>query len=257
MASRLTPARRRGHEYLDEPGIDPRIVQRSLAEVALSNALFGGTRAVLRELDRALVEEIASATLLDVGTGAGDIPSRARQRAEARGIRLTTVGVDLSETLVASNRPRIGMPVRADALSLPFADASFDIVTCSQTLHHFDDADSRRVVRELDRVARTRVIVSDLRRSWFAAAGIWVASFPLGFHPVSRHDGVVSVMRGFTVGELHDIIRDAIGHRPTVIRRLGFRVTASWSPPGFGSREWRVGTGNREPGTVNSESGSR
>ena len=87
-----------------------------------------------------------------------------------------------------------------------------------------------RLLRELDRVARVRVIVSDLRRSWAAAIGLWLASYPLGFHPHSRHDGVTSVMRGFTQFELGTLILDSTS-RPAVTRnRVGFRITAHWSP---------------------------
>jgi len=86
------------------------------------------------------------------------------------------------------------------------------------------------VLRELQRVARLRVIVSDLRRSWLAAAGIWLASFPLRFHPISRHDGVLSVLRGFTAAELSAHVVRATGTVPAVSRRLGWRVTASWTP---------------------------
>jgi len=76
-----------------------------------------------------------------------------------------------------------------DARALPLADRSVDIVICSQVLHHFFDGETAQVLRELDRVARLRVIVADLQRSRLAAAGIWLASFLLAFHPVSRHDG--------------------------------------------------------------------
>jgi hypothetical protein len=75
-----------------------------------------------------------------------------------------------------------------------------------------------------------RVVVSDLRRSWFAALGLWLVSFPLRFHAVSRHDGVVSVMRGFTPTELADTVRQAVGRTPIVHRRRGFRLTTSWEP---------------------------
>jgi hypothetical protein len=82
----------------------------------------------------------------------------------------------------------------------------------------------------MHRVARERVVVSDLRRSYLAAAGFWAASWPLGFHPISRHDGVVSVFRGFTADDLQRAVRDAVGVAPAVTRRLGWRVTTSWSP---------------------------
>jgi SAM-dependent methyltransferase len=233
MSGLLTPPRRRGVEYLDDPAVDPRLVRRSLADVARSNTLFGGTRAVIAEIRRALhtLESGCTAlTLLDVGTGAGDIPRRAERVARARGVRLTTIGLDASETLAAATRPALAAAIRGDALALPIADRGVDLVICSQTLHHFPDDEARRVVRELDRVARVRVIISDIRRSWMAAGGIWMASFPLGFHPVSRHDGVVSVMRGYTPGELSELVTAAIGRPPVVRRRIGFRVTASWTP---------------------------
>ena len=230
MTTLITPPRKRGNEYLDAPGVDPRLVRRSLADVALANALFGGTRAVLRELDRVLPELGATATLLDVGSGLGDIAARARQRAAQRGTTLTLITIDRAETLAVASHARAGNAVRGTATALPFANESVDLVMCSQTLHHFDDAGAAAVLRELDRVARVRVIVSDLRRSWLAAAGLWVASFPLGFHPVSRHDGVLSIMRGFAGNELQSLVQTSTGRIPNVTRHAGWRVTATWCP---------------------------
>jgi SAM-dependent methyltransferase len=235
VTSLLTPPRRRGVEILDAPDVDPRLVTRSLSDVALANTLFGGTRAVLQELRRVLRRLPDGATLLDVGTGVGDIPAQARAAAARRGVRLTTIGIDAAAELAAESRRRMAAGVCGDARALPFAAASVDVVTCSQVLHHFEEDDARLVIREMDRVARVRVIVSDLRRSWLAAAGIWLASYPLGFHPVSRHDGVVSVMRGFTRGELAAVVQGAVGRPPEVRRHLGWRLTASWEPAARGA----------------------
>jgi SAM-dependent methyltransferase len=230
MTTLMTPPRRRGFEYLDAPGVDPRLVRRSLADVALANALFGGTRAVLLELAQVLPELSPKSTLLDVGSGVGDIAARAREMARQRHIDLSLVTIDMAETLAVASRARTGNAVRGNATALPFADRSVDIVMCSQTLHHFDDTSAACVLRELDRVARVRVIISDLRRSWLAAAGLWLASFPLGFHPVSRHDGVVSIMRGYTGDELRRLVSTATGRTPNVTRHIGWRVTATWLP---------------------------
>ena len=230
MTSVLVPPRRRGYEILDQPGVDPAIVRRSLRDVARSNYLFGGTRAVLSELRRALPDLPREATLLDVGTGVGDIPARARQLCRDNGVTLSTFGLDNAEELAAASARRHDATLCADALEIPLADRSVDVVMCSQVLHHFAGDDAARLLAEMNRVARTRVIVSDIRRSWLAAAGLWLASFPLMFHPISRHDGVVSVLRGYTVAELGETIRAAIGVSPGVTRRFGFRVTTSWSP---------------------------
>lgn len=230
MHSILTPRRKRGVEILDTPDVDPEIVKRSLADVVRSNALFGGMSSAIDEVQDALEEVPPKASLLDVGTGLGDIPFRAREVARQRAIELTTVGLDSALALAQSNRAALTFSVCGDARHLPFADRSFDIVMCSQVLHHFAGVDAVRLLREMNRVARVRVIVSDLRRSWLAAAGLWLLSFPLRFHAVSRHDGVVSVMRGFTPQELLDTVTEAIARKPTVRRRRPFRVTTSWAP---------------------------
>lgn len=235
MAALLLPRRRRGFEYLDDPGVDGSVTVRSLADVARSNELFGGTSAALAELRIAMRElrregERGEVILLDVGTGIGDIPASARALAEHTGTRLRTLGVDASETLARAAACEVFPTARADALALPFGDDSVDIAMCSQVLHHFDGERAIALLRELDRVARRRVIVSDLRRSWLAAAGIWLASYPLRFHPVSRHDGVVSVLRGFTRDELRSMVASAVGREARVRYRFGFRATAVWTP---------------------------
>ena len=230
MTAILVPPRRRGVEILDLPDLDPNLVKRSLADVVRCNALFGGLSAALAEITETLKDLPRCATLLDVGTGLGDIPRRARTLAKEHGVDLTTFGFDSALELTRASRGSVSFAVCGDALRLPFADRSIDIVMCSQVLHHFAERDAATLVREMNRVARIRVIVSDIRRSWIAAAGLWLVSFPLRFHAVSRHDGVVSVMRGFTPDELSDTVTDAIARRPVVHRRRGFRVTASWAP---------------------------
>jgi ubiquinone/menaquinone biosynthesis C-methylase UbiE len=231
----LVPSRRRGVEILDDPENDPVLRARSIGDVTRSNALHGGTRAVLAELARVIPRLGVSATLLDVGTGLADIPRRARERARARGLALRTFGLDEAESLSHDARTMLDGAVCGDARALPVATASVDVVTCSQLLHHFEDDEIPVVLRELDRVARGWVVVSDLRRSWVAACGFWLMSWPLRFHRVTRHDGFVSVLRGFTMDELAQHVLRATGQQPDVRRHLGYRITATWRPRGAAS----------------------
>jgi SAM-dependent methyltransferase len=137
--------------------------------------------------------------------------------------------VDRSETLLRAGRARLDAAVVADAAALPFRDGVADAVLCSQLLHHFEESDARRVLAELHRVTRRAAIVADLRRSRLAALGFSIASFALRWHPITRHDGVASVRRGFTPGELGALVRDATGVTPRVRRGLFWRLTAAWS----------------------------
>jgi len=228
----LTPARRRGIEILDDPAVDPDLMKRSMRDVVRANSLFGGKRAAIAELEPALSTIGSNASILDVGTGHGDIPAAAKRLAASRGMELRTIGIDMSLPLVTANSFGNDHTLLGDALHLPFRDHSIDIVMASQVLHHFPHESAVKMVRELNRVALRCVVISDLRRSLVAAAGLWLGSFPLGFHPVSRHDGVVSVMRGFTPSELAEIVQAATGQSPPVRKRLCFRLTTSWTPSG-------------------------
>jgi SAM-dependent methyltransferase len=226
----LTPRRRRGVEYLDDPRIAPAIRERSLHDVRVSNRVLGGTRAVIAELEKLLPALGGRGTLLDVGTGLGDIPIRGREIARRRGVELAVFGVDEAPSLARLNARLLDGSICADARRLPFPAHSIDIVVCSQMLHHLEGQELAPVLAELNRVARKAVIVADLRRSWIAAGGFWLVSRVLRFHAVTRHDGVVSVLRGFTATELGEATRAAIGRLPTVRRHLGFRLTATWTP---------------------------
>ena len=226
----LTPRRRRGIEILDDPSVDPTVRERSIGDVTRSNRWLGGLRAVAATFDEILPTLPDGASILDVGTGLADIPAHIRAIARSRNHRVATIGVDEAYSLLHTDRPRLDAAVCANALALPFRDHSIDVVMCSQVLHHFEDDAAGRLLREMNRVARRAVIVSDLRRSWIAAAGFWLVSFPLRFHRVTRHDGVVSVLRGFTAGDLQRLVKTATGSAPSVRRRLGWRLTARWTP---------------------------
>ena len=229
----LAPRRRRGVELLDDAAVPDEVRSRALDDVARSNRWLGGRRALRLALDeviRALPRD-ETATLLDLGIGAGDLSRLARVRARSAGVTMRILGADLAPSLALAARVdgAADGAIAADALALPLADASVDVVVCSQLLHHFEARDAVRVLAEMHRVARRVVIVADLRRSWIAAVGFWLVSWPLRFHPVTRHDGVVSVLRGFTAVELRRLVHEATGVVPAVQHRLGWRLVATWS----------------------------
>lgn len=226
----LTPARRSTPEFLDDLSTDLAAVARSARDIATCNRWFGGTTALLAELRLLWPSLRPDATLLDIGCGVGDLPAAAKASAAAAGVNLTVYGLDRRDLLAAHAAAHTDSAVVADAFAIPLRDASIDIVTACQFLHHFSDTQIAGLAREMNRVARRRIVISDLRRSWVAAGGLWFASWPLRFHPITRHDGVASVLKGFIPRELGATLQHATGRDVSVTQRPAFRVTASWSP---------------------------
>src|SRR5690349_17071067 len=98
-------------------------------------------------LDR--VQPRAGERMLDVASGTGIVPRRARERCPDLA-RL--VGVDLTPAMVAVARAKgEGIEfLEGDATDLSFDDDSFDVVTCQQGLQFFPECE--QALREFRRV---------------------------------------------------------------------------------------------------------
>ncbi|MFY9578937.1 MAG: class I SAM-dependent methyltransferase [Gaiellaceae bacterium] len=83
--------------------------------------------------------------VLDVATGGGHVARRLREEG------CTVVTVDPA--------PGMQPDVIARAEDMPFADGSFDVVTCRIAPHHFEDV--RKAVAEMARISQRLVVIED------------------------------------------------------------------------------------------------
>lgn len=217
-----------GHELLDEPTADPTRVTTSLRNIVRANRWFGGTWAALYGIDRVLGRHApGSASLLDIGTGAGDLPRAASRRSRRRGTALRTIGLERHPAAARLARGEALDLVLGCASALPFAAASVDVVLISQVLHHLDAASAASLLAAADRIARRGVVVADLRRSRVARMLFGIGARMLRFDRDTLIDGLTSIRRGYAAAELRDLCA-AAGVRASVEMRPGFRVVAWW-----------------------------
>jgi hypothetical protein len=218
-----------GEELLDDPAADPAAVRESLRNIARSNRWFGGRSAVRHGLERLChgVPAGTTLTLLDLGTGLGDLPLDAVRWAAPRGIRIRPIGLERSRA-AASLAEAAGLPMMLGCGgSLPIKPRSVDIVLVSQVAHHLAGKALEQMVRDLDAVARLGVVLADLRRSRLALIAFWLGSRLLRFDSATRADGLTSVRRSFTRDELDQLLTRA-GVSARVESRPGFRLVATW-----------------------------
>jgi len=133
---------------------DPSYVREAFARIAdryvtTNHVLSGGTDILWRRKVARIVRGWKPSTVLDVATGTGDLALEIQDACP--GAEIT--GSDFcAEMLVHATRRGLARTIVADALALPFADASFDVVTVAFGLRNM--ANYADAIREMRRVLR-------------------------------------------------------------------------------------------------------
>lgn len=202
-------------EMLDRPAPVADLTQ-CLADVARLNAMFGGTRLTLLEVKWLIASVPAgrAVTVLDVGTGGGDIPRALVRWARRAGRSIRVFALDRDpQTLEIAARRLVAYPeivlVQGDAVALPVRPASIDVVLSALTLHHLEPEQAVEHLAEMDAAARVGFVMNDLIRSRLAYAAVWVATRLFTRNRMSRHDGPLSVRRAYAPAEVRQLCEKA------------------------------------------------
>ncbi len=226
-------------ELLDTDAGTAEEIAASLRDLRRINRCFGGVRTT-----RMMIERVARRTggrelsLLEVAAGSGDVAIAVQRGLQARGVTLSVTLLDRSFKHLRhadvqphstdSGGSRGVRRIVGDALALPFARRSFDIVSCGLFVHHLEPGELQRFGREALRVCRVAVLMNDLRRSCISLALVH-AGFPLFRSRLTRHDGPASVRRAYTMAELRAILRSVPAQQVEIRRRYLFRMgTIVW-----------------------------
>jgi ubiquinone/menaquinone biosynthesis C-methylase UbiE len=216
-------------ELLDSDAGTESEVQTALADLRRINRWFGGTSTTLAMLERVIERTNGQKlSLLEVASGAADAPRAALERARKRGVFLRTTYLDRRLSHLRNVTPA----VVGDALQLPFASESFDLVSCGLFTHHLDAPEIVRFAQEGLRVARVAMLINDLERSSVHWAMAWMGR-PLWRSRLTRHDSVVAVRRSYTTEELRSLLRQAQPAKVEISRYYFFR---------FGAIAWKKGS---------------
>ncbi|MET1043031.1 MAG: class I SAM-dependent methyltransferase [Microbacteriaceae bacterium] len=217
-------------EHMDDPHSDPHALRRSYAGFRVVNPLVSGWRHTYRRLIRPLLSATEPRTLLDIGSGGGDVPRALSRWAARDGLMLEVTAIDPNPVAHAYATSRPSMPHvrfrRAYSADLVAEGARFHFVTSNHILHHLNDEELRGVIADTETLCLVLAAHSDIARSRFAYTGFALAT--PAFFPGSyiRHDGLASIRRSYTVPEL----KAALPARWRVIPQSPSRLLATWSP---------------------------
>lgn len=211
FAARSTEA-----EWMDGEDVTTADFAALIHDLAIVNSVTLARRPTLQWLARA-TKSLDHFSLLDVGSGEGDMLRAVHAWARKAGKTCTLTGIDINPrseaAAVAATDPALPIAyVTGDVFDYRPAQPP-DFIISAICTHHMPDALVARLLRWMDQTALRGWYNSDLRRHWFAYYGFGLLARVARWHPTVVHDGQVSVARSFTRADWEAIIdASAIPH---------------------------------------------
>lgn len=202
-------------ERMDEPCSYDQM-RGCLRDIAATTRITGAYKPTLGFLEEAMAGTTAPVSIVDVGSGGGDMLRHIAGWAAARkrDVRLTGIDLNPLATHTAMEFSE-GQPhsaaidwITGDVFTHPSTQAP-DVVISSLVTHHMQDGEIIRFLRWMEDHARLGWFISDLVRSARAYQLFRWGSRLLGWHPFVQNDGLVSIRRGFVEHDWQRLLQAA------------------------------------------------
>lgn len=218
-------------EAMDEPDCDAEMLERTYAQFRWVNPFVSGWRGMYRREIRPLLSPRHPLTLLDVGSGGGDVSRSLADWAARDGLRLEVTGIDpdpRAQAFASSGPPVPGLSFRrALSSDLVAEGARFDFVVSNHVLHHLTPQELGGLLFDSERLCTARVLHADIARSRFAYLGFGLATAPFFRRSFIRDDGLISIRRSYTPDELRPVLPPGWWVEAAAPSRLVLRFDAS------------------------------
>ncbi|MHA7264236.1 class I SAM-dependent methyltransferase [Arthrobacter sp. TMN-37] len=196
-------------EEMDKPDCDPGTLERTYSQFGLVNAVVSGWRHTYRTLVRPRLSTQGGNTLLDIGSGGGDLPRSLARWARRDGLDLTITAIDPDERAHAYALRQPAVPGlsfrRALSAELVAEGRTFTVVTSNHVLHHLDRPALWGLLGDSARLAGRLAVHSDIARSRIGYGLFSVGTLPFRGSYI-RRDGLTSIRRSYTPAELRAVL---------------------------------------------------
>ncbi len=227
---------------MDSPTLGLAETEKALADLERINRWTLGLMAARRSLREHLVVGGRRQTLLDIGTGSGQVSAVLARDSLRRGVALRVIGLDykLCHLVIGRRSGHQQLRVVASAEQLPFRTGAVDWAISNLFFHHFDKSKNSTILAEMRRACRRAALIVDLRQSVMARLLARFLLPLLGAGRVAFHDGKLSADQAWPLERIQEL---ADAQETSVLRkRFPLRFSLVMRPTSFdiASEESRV-----------------
>lgn len=216
-------------EIMDDLSMEGELLRKTLNQIAAINKWLGGNKATLDGLHTLLQAKQTGSqiSIIDMGCGSGDMLRAVADYGRKNKLNLKLTGIDANTFTVnyarqlSVNYPEISY-IKMDVFDVVFSGMEFDIVLATLFLHHFTNEDIEHLLNGLIKKAGTGIVINDLHRCRTAYFLFKLISLFIS-NPMVRHDGAISVLRGFRKKELIEISKKIEQKENTIAWKWAYR----------------------------------
>ncbi len=223
-----------GIEIMDDLNCHGEVVEQTLRELEIINKWLGGNAVTVEGVEQ-LTKNLKQRTIsiADLGCGSGDMLRLLASWASKRKISVQLTGIDANPHIIEYARKRCAdhpeiVFEAIDIFSPEFENRKFDIVIGTLFYHHFDSNQLERFFAQLKHQVGLGILINDIHRHWLAYYSIKFLTGLFSRSSMVRFDAPLSVLRAFTRGELHNILKKSGMENYAMNWKWAFRWQVIW-----------------------------
>lgn len=214
-------------EIMDDPNCDRETLYNTYDQFKTVNKLLGRWDHIYKNWIRPVIQSLdGKATILDIGSGGGDIILLLHLYTRRDGFDIRYTGVDPDpRALHYTNQkpcPEGIQFLSSTSSELVEENRTFDIVISNHLLHHLNTDELLAVCNDASILSNQLVLFNDIERSDIAFMFFRLLAPLLFRNSFISADGITSIKRSYTKNEL----QDSLPNSWSVYKQFPFRLLA-------------------------------
>ncbi|MDN3723493.1 methyltransferase domain-containing protein [Aequorivita sp. SDUM287046] len=217
-------------EIMDDMDFHGEEMKNLLADLFTVNKWLGGNTITIDGLIKIIKDHSNKGPiiLLDIGCGDGALLRRCTEFGRRHNLTFECIGLDFNQNIIniAKNQSEKYPNIRFEKVDV-FLNKELipncDIAICSLFLHHLENNKIEDLLKVLIRKSDMGLIINDLHRSRYAFELFKIFGQLFLKTKTARHDGLVSIARGFKKSELMQLSYKIPNQKSEINWRWAFR----------------------------------